>query len=256
MLIDTHAHLDDKRFDGDRAQVINQCRDEGIICIINVGADISSSVKSITLAGKHSFIYAVVGVHPHDARTMDDNSIEVLRSLVRKDKVVAIGEIGLDYHYDFSPREQQKTAFRQQLMLARGLKLPVVIHDREAHGDILEILREGKASEIGGVMHCFSGSKEMARECIDMNFFISFAGPVTFHNARKVKEAAEYVPLDRILIETDCPYLTPVPHRGKRNYPGNVKYVAEQVSRIKNISVEELMEAVAVNTKKLFNIDF
>lgn len=256
MLIDTHAHLNDKRFDRDREQVIYQCRDEGVVCIINAGTDVSSSIKSISLAGKYSFIYATVGVHPHDAKTMDENSIEVLSALARKDKVVAIGEIGLDYHYDFSPREQQKEAFRKQLNLARELNLPVVIHDREAHGDIMEILREENACEIGGVMHCFSGSKEMARECMDMNFYISFAGPVTFSNARKAKEIAEYVPIDRILIETDCPYLTPVPHRGKRNYPGNVKYVSEEIARIKGLDVEELLEAVAVNTKTLFNVNF
>lgn len=256
MLIDTHAHLDDRRFDRDRDQIIRQCKKEGVVCIINAGADISSSVKSISLASEYSFIYATVGIHPHDAKGMDDNSVEVLRSLAKKERVVAIGEIGLDYHYNFSPREQQKKAFREQLNLARELKLPVVIHDRESHGDILTILKEEKAYEIGGVMHCFSGSKEMAREFINMNFYISFAGPVTFHNARRVKEVAEYVPLDRLLVETDCPYLTPVPNRGKRNYPANVKYIAEEISRIKNVSTEELWNSVASNTKKLFNITF
>ncbi len=256
MLIDTHAHLDDRRFDRDRKQIIEQCREEGVLCIINAGVNVSSSIKSINLASRYPFIYAAVGIHPHDARTMDGNSVEILGSLARKDKVVAIGEIGLDYHYDFSPRDRQKAAFRQQLNLARDMKLPVVIHDREAHGDIIKILKEEKASEIGGVMHCFSGSRETARECMDMNFFISFAGPVTFHNARKAREAVAYVPLDRMLLETDCPYLTPVPYRGKRNYPGNVKYVAEEISRIKGISTEELMDAVAANTGKLFGIDF
>jgi TatD DNase family protein len=254
MLIDTHAHLNDRRFERDRKEVIRQCIDDGVVCVINAGSNISSSIKSIGLAGEYSFIYATVGIHPHDAKTADENSVELLRSLAKKDKVVAVGEIGLDYHYDFSPRDRQKKVFRDQLNLARELKMPVVIHDRESHGDILKILKEEKASEIGGVMHCFSGSKEVARECMDMDFYISIAGPVTFENAWRAKEVAEYIPLDRILIETDCPYLTPVPHRGKRNYPGYVKYVAEEICRIKGIEFDQLMEAVAANTKKIFNI--
>jgi TatD DNase family protein len=254
MLIDTHAHLNDRRFERDRKEVIRQCIDDGVVCVINAGSNISSSIKSIGLAGEYSFIYATVGIHPHDAKTADENSVELLRSLAKKDKVVALGEIGLDYHYDFSPRDRQKKVFRDQLNLARELKMPVVIHDRESHGDILKILKEEKASEIGGVMHCFSGSKEVARECMDMDFYISIAGPVTFENAWRAKEVAEYIPLDRILIETDCPYLTPVPHRGKRNYPGYVKYVAEEICRIKGIEFDQLMEAVAANTKKIFNI--
>jgi TatD DNase family protein len=161
----------------------------------------------------------------------------------------------LDYHYDFSPRDKQKQVFREQIGLARELKLPIVVHDREAHGDILKILKQEKAGEVGGVMHCFSGSRETAKECMDMNFFISFAGPITFGNARRAKEVASYVPMDRLLVETDCPYLTPVPLRGKRNYPGNVKFVVEEICDIKDLAREQLLEAVLDNTKKLFGID-
>lgn len=255
MLIDTHAHLDDKRFERDRRQVIEQCISDGVVCIINAGSSISSSIKSVKLAAEYPLIYAAVGVHPHDAKTWDENSGQLLKAFAQKEKVVAIGEIGLDYHYDFSPRDRQKEVFREQLNLARDMKLPVVIHDRESHGDILRILKEERAWEIGGVMHCFSGSKDTARECMDMNFHISLAGPVTFENARKAREVAEYVPLDRILIETDCPYLTPVPHRGKRNYPGYVRFVAQEICRLKGIEHEELMVEVARSVKNVFNID-
>jgi TatD DNase family protein len=254
MLIDTHAHLNDSRFDRDRDQVIARCIDDGLACIINAGSDISSSIKSIDLARRYEIIYATVGIHPHDAKTADRHSMDILRPLARKDKVVAVGEIGLDYHYDFSPRDQQQKVFRDQLGLAREIKLPVVIHDRESHGDIVRILKDERASDIGGVMHCFSGSREMAKECLDMGFYISIAGPVTFDNARRAKEVAKYVPLDRLLIETDSPYLTPVPFRGKRNYPGYVRYVAEEICRLKEIDFDTLTKQVAANVENLFNI--
>jgi TatD DNase family protein len=255
VLVDTHAHLDDRRFDDDREEVIKRCEEEGLVCIINPGSNLSSSIKALSLAAAHPIIFAAVGIHPHDAKTADQNTAEILRPLAGREKVVAIGEIGLDYHYDFSPRDKQKQVFREQIALARELKLPIIVHDREAHGDILNILREERAWEVGGVMHCFSGSKETARECMDMNFFISFAGPVTFENARKAREVAAYVPIDRLLVETDCPYLTPVPLRGRRNYPGNVKFVAEEVARIKDMDADALMECVLDNTRKLFGID-
>lgn len=255
MLIDTHAHLDDKRFDNDREDIIKRCIEEGMACIINAGTNMSTSVKAISLAKEHSIIYATIGIHPHEAKTADDYSMELLHSLAGKDKVVAIGEIGLDYHHDFSPRDKQKQVFREQIGLAKELGLPIVIHDREAHGDILKIMKEEKAAEIGGVMHCFSGSKETARECMNMNFFISFAGPVTFENAKKSKEAARYVPADRLLVETDCPYLTPVPFRGKRNYPGNVRFVVDEICRLKALDREQLLETVRYNTKSLFGVD-
>lgn len=255
MLIDTHAHLNDKRFDNDRQQIIERCVEEGLVCIINAGSNLSSSIKSVSLAEKTPIIYAAVGIHPHDAKTADENTTELLKSLTGKRKVVAIGEIGLDYHYDFSPRDKQKEVFRQQIALARELKLPIVIHDRDAHGDTLQILKEEKVQDIGGVMHCFSGSREMAKECLNMNLLISFAGPVTFKNARKAREVAEYVPMDGLLIETDCPYLAPVPVRGKRNYPGNVRYVADEIGRIKGLDRDRLLETVVDNARGLFNID-
>ncbi len=255
MLIDAHAHLDDSRFDRDRGHIIQKCIDEGMVCIINGGTNISTSIKSISLAKEYPIIYATIGIHPHEAKAADDNTIELLRSFADKDKVVAIGEIGLDYYRDLSPRDKQQQVFRQQIGLARELGLPIVIHDRDAHGDILKIMKEEKAGEVGGMMHCFSGSKETAKECMDMGFYISFAGPVTFENAKRLKEVARYVPVDRLFTETDCPYLTPVPFRGKRNYPGNVEFVAEEICRLKNLDREQLLRAICDNTKNLYGID-
>ncbi len=255
MLIDAHAHLDDSRFDKDRGDIIQRCAREGVMCIINAGTNLSTSIKAISLAEEHSIIYATIGIHPHEAKTADDNTMELLRSFAGKDKVVAIGEIGLDYYRDLSPRDKQQQVFRDQINLARELGLPIVIHDRDAHGDILRIMKEEKADDVGGMMHCFSGSREMAKECMDMGFYISFAGPVTFENARRLKEVARYVPVDRLLTETDCPYLTPVPFRGKRNYPGNVKFVVEEICRLKGLAREQLTEIIYDNTKELYGMD-
>jgi len=254
MLFDSHAHLDDRRFDGDRKEVIKKIKDSGLSYVINAGADLPSTLHSIRLAHEYDFIYASVGVHPHDAKSMDEETLSILEGLAKKPKVVAIGEIGLDYHYDNSPREVQRKWFREQLKLAKSLDMPIIIHDREAHGDILQIVKEEKWSSMRGVFHCFSGSLEMARECIKMGFYISIAGPITYKNARKTVEVVKELPLEKLLIETDSPYLTPEPFRGRRNDPSYVRLVAEKIAEIKGISFEEVASETLKNAKALFNI--
>lgn len=255
MLFDTHAHLDDEKFDEDRDEVIKRCRQEGVDLILNAGSNIETSVKSIALSEKYEFIYGAVGVHPHDAGNMDEETAEVLAGLAANKKVRAIGEIGLDYHYDFSPRDVQKRRFVEQIDLARQLKLPIIVHDREAHGDVMEIFKKNRIKEVGGVLHSFSGSAEMALECLRLGLYISISGPVTFSNAKKTVEAVKEVPMDMLLIETDSPYLTPVPNRGKRNYPGYVRHVAEKIAEIKGISFEEVAYKTKENGKRLFGIE-
>ena len=255
MLFDTHAHLDDPKFDDDRETIIEKCKEEGVGYIMNIGSNIATSIKSINLAKKYDFIYAAVGVHPHDASGMDENSCAILAEFIKKnDKVKAIGEIGLDYHYDYSPRDMQKKRFMEQIDLAKNLKLPVIIHNREAHEDTLRILRQSGVKEIGGVFHSYSGSVEMMRECLKLNMYISISGPVTYKNAKKTVEVAREVPLDMLLIETDSPYLTPVPHRGERNYPGYVRHIAEKIAAIRGLTFEKITEATLKNGKRFFKI--
>lgn len=254
MLFDTHAHLDDSRFDEDRSKVIGQCRDEGVELILNAGCDLRTSLKSIALAKEYDFIYAAVGIHPHDAKSIDKDTLSVISDLAANAKVKAIGEIGLDYHYDFSPRDVQKQRFMEQIDLAKQLKLPIIVHDRESHGDIMDIFKKMNVRGMGGVLHSFSGSVEMARECLKLGFYLSISGPITFKNAIKTVEVVREVPLDMLLIETDSPYLTPVPYRGERNYPGYVRHVAEKLAEIKGISFEEVAQKTLENGKLLFNI--
>lgn len=255
MFIDSHAHLDDDRFDDDREILIESLRANNIDLVFNIGADIKTSKASVELAKKYDHIYAVVGIHPHDAEDAEDNYLDILRELSLEEKVVAIGEIGLDFYYDNSPRDIQRKVFKEQLKLAKELNLPVVIHTRDASQETFDILKEaGKDGSLRGIMHCYSGSVEMAKEYIKLGFYISFAGPVTFKNARIPKEVAKEIPLDRLLIETDSPYLTPEPYRGKRNDPTHVRYVAEKIAELKNIKYDEIVKATNENTKKLFNI--
>ncbi|MCI1695348.1 TatD family hydrolase [Aneurinibacillus aneurinilyticus] len=255
MLFDTHAHLNDEKFNDDREETIARARENGVSYICNIGYNRETIETSLELTRTYDFIYTAIGWHPQDAKTLTDEDLAWIEKLAsEEDKVVAIGEIGLDYYWDTSPKDIQQDVFRKQIRLARKLKLPIIIHDRDAHQDILDILREEKAEEVGGIMHCFSGSPEMARQCIDMNFYISLGGPVTFKNAKKPKEVAEMVPLERLLIETDCPYLTPEPYRGKRNESAYVRYVAEKIAELKNISFEQLAEITTANAKNLFHI--
>lgn len=254
MLFDTHAHLNAEQFDEDRDEVIARARENGVSTIVNVGFNRETIPTTLELAEKYDFIYAVVGWHPQDAINMKEHDLEWLEELTKHPKVVGLGEMGLDYYWDTSPRDVQAEVFRKQIRLARKLQMPIVIHDRDAHQDIIDILREEKAGEVGGIMHCFSGSYELAKMALDMNFYISFGGPLTFKNAKKPKEVAAQIPLDRILIETDCPYLTPHPFRGKRNESAYVKYVAEEMAQIHGLPFEELAKLTADNARRLFNI--
>lgn len=254
MFIDSHSHLDDRRYDQDRDILIKSLKENKVDIAINIGADLESSINSVELANKYDNIYAVIGVHPHSASEVTLETLDRFRAMSKNEKVVAIGEIGLDFYYDNSPRDLQRKWFKEQLELAKELNLPVVIHSRDASQETFDTIKEAQDGKLRGVMHCFSGSLEMAKEYMKLGFYISIAGPVTFKNARVVREVAEAVPLDKLLIETDCPYLTPEPYRGKRNEPMFVRYVAERIAKIKNISVEEVAEHTSRNTKELFGI--
>ena len=254
MLFDSHAHLDDSRYDADRESILAIARENGVDLILNPGADLATSIEAVRLAEKYDMIYAAVGVHPHDVKEMDDNTINILRDLSKKQKVVAIGEIGLDFYYNHSPQELQKYWFERQIELAQELKLPMIIHDRDAHQEVFNLLKTKSAGEFGCVMHCYSGSLELAKEYVKQGIYISLAGPITFKNARKTVEVAEEIPLEWLLIETDSPYLAPVPHRGKQNQPAYVKLVAEAIAAAKGISYGEVAEQTRANTMRLFNI--
>lgn len=252
-MIDSHAHMDDSKFNEDRDDIINSLYSNYVAYFINPASDLDSSRRSIELSNKYDFIYSSVGIHPHDAESFREENLIELKEMTKNNKVVAIGEIGLDYYYDNSPREIQRNVFRKQMNLARELKLPVIIHSRDAQGDTFNILKEFKG-EVIGVMHCYSGSFEMAERYMSLGYYISFAGPVTFKNAKNVKEAALKIPLDKLLIETDSPYLSPEPRRGKRNDPSNIIFIAEIIASLKNISVSELVENTRNNTIKLFKL--
>ena len=253
MLADSHAHIDDERFDADRDEVVARALAAGVSLIVNIGADMASSARSVALAEKYPGIYAAVGMHPHDSQDMKETDYRQLEQWANHPKVVAIGEIGLDYHYDLSPRPVQKEVFLRQLDVARKTGKPFIIHEREAHADMLDIIRNA-ARGLNGVFHCFSGSVETAREYLKMGFYISVAGPVTFPKSVKTKEVAKAVPLDRLLVETDSPYLTPQPFRGKRNEPAYVRLVAEEIANLRDISLAELAETTTANVRRLFNI--
>lgn len=255
MLTDSHAHIDDERFDADRESMLERAAAAGVSLIINIGADMASSARSVALAETHPMIYAAVGMHPHDAKDMQEQDYRRLEQWTAHPKVVAVGEIGLDYHYDLSPRPTQTEVFLRQLDLVRKAGKPFIIHEREAHADMLAIIRTA-AKDLRGVFHCFSGSVETAREYLKMGFYISVAGPVTFPKAVKTKEVAKYVPLDRLLVETDSPYLTPQPFRGKRNEPAYVRLVAEEIAELRKISLVELAEATTKNVHELFSIPY
>ncbi|MDK2822273.1 MAG: TatD DNase family protein [Clostridia bacterium] len=254
MLFDTHAHLEDQKFKGDEVEVIKRAREKGVSLILNVGYNLLHAQKSIALADKYDFIYSSVGLHPHDAKDGDKYLWDELYKLARHPKVVALGEMGLDYYWDNSPRNVQRDVFRHQIGMAKDLQLPIIIHDRDAHQDVLTIVKEERAFEVGGVFHAYSGSWEMAKEVLNLGFYISIGGPVTFKNARKILEVVEKAPLTSLLIETDCPYLTPHPYRGKRNEPGFVKLVAEKIAEIKKITYEEVATVTRENGMKIFGI--
>ncbi len=250
-IFDTHAHYDDERFGGDRDELLSSLFEGSVSHIVNCGCDLKSSLTTIALAEKYENLYAAVGVHAHEAESCTDDDLAKIAELYSHNKVVAVGEIGLDYFYDFSPRERQIEVFRKQIELANKLDLPVIIHDREAHEDTLNILKELRPK---GVVHCFSGSVEMAKEIIKLGLYIGLGGAVTFKNAKKPIEVAEYLPLDRLLLETDAPYMTPVPFRGKRCDSAHIAYTAEKIAEVKGMDVQELIDVCNENSKKLFNI--
>lgn len=255
MLFDSHAHLNDERFDDDREELIKSLKENKVEFVVNPGADIETSISAIKLSNQYDFIYAAVGVHPHDVGNLDENAIDTLRKLaVENDKVIAIGEIGLDYYYENSPKDVQKEWFKKQIELANELKLPIIIHDRDAHGDTFEIIKNTKSKDIGCVLHCYSGNVELAREYVKMGCYISIPGTVTFKNNKKTREVAKEIPLEYLLIETDSPYMAPEPHRGKRNDPSLVQFVADKIAQEKGISYETVCKATKENAKKLFNI--
>lgn len=253
MIFDTHAHYDDEQFDLDRDELLGSMRENGIGHIVNVGANIESTRAALELAHKYDFIYAAVGVHPSDVEELNEDSFELLREWSQDGRCVAIGEIGLDYHWPDPEPELQKKWFRRQLHLAREQRLPVIIHSRDAAKDTLDILREEHAEEIGGIVHCFSYSREVAAQCVDMGFYIGIGGVLTFKNGRKMREVVEQTPMERILIETDCPYLAPEPYRGKRNNSLYLPYVVAEMARIKGITEDEVIRITEQNAKRVYN---
>ena len=253
-MIDTHAHLQWPAFDKDREEVIERAFAAGLSAIVNVGYDLNASRQAVQIANNHKNIYVVVGIHPHNAKTMTASVLDSLRELAQNTKVVAIGEIGLDYYRDLSPRARQKEAFEQQILLAKELDLPIVVHDREAHNDVLEVIRSfGK--DVNGVLHCFSGGLDMAEKVIELGYSISIAGPVTFPNARILHQLVQHVPDESIVLETDCPFLTPQSRRGERNEPMYVLETAKRVAELKGIPLDELDKLTSQNSKRMFQID-
>ncbi len=254
MLIDTHVHLNADQYDEDLQPVIDRALEAGVDRMIVVGFDERTITRTMELIEQYDFIYGVIGWHPVDAIDFTEDNYNWIKELATHDKIVAIGEMGLDYHWDKSPKDVQKSVFRRQIVLAKELKKPIVIHNREATQDVVDILKEENAAEVGGVMHSFSGSKEICDEILKLNFIISLGGPVTFKNAKQPKEVAQHVPLDKLIVETDAPYLTPHPYRGKRNEPAYVKLVAEQIAELRGISYEALAAATTQNAERLFGL--
>ena len=250
-IFDSHAHYTDKAFNDDRTELLGSLEESGICGVINCGADLASSKASLELADKYDYIYFACGIHPEEVENLPENYMEILKTMAKHEKCVAIGEIGLDYYWRQDTKEKQKAVFENQILLAKELGLPIIVHDREAHADTLEILKKHKPS---GVLHCFSGSAEMAKEVLKIGMYIGLGGALTFKNARKPLEVAEMLPLEKLLLETDCPYMAPVPMRGKRNCSAYIPYVAEKIAEVKNIDPQRVLDITAENVKKLFNL--
>ena len=253
MLFDTHAHLNDPAFDEDRQQVLLGLKEKGVELVMNVGCCLESSKDCIAMAEQYPFVYASVGSHPDSADEVNEQVLDAYRQMAQHPKVLAIGEIGLDYYYETIPRQTQIQAFRLQMELARELKMPVIVHERNAHDDGMKVVKEFK--DVTGVFHCYSGSAEMARQLVDMGWYIGFTGVLTFKNARKAVETAQRIPLDRIVLETDCPFMAPEPFRGKRNDSGYLYRMAERLAEIRDLPVEQIWEVTTANAKKLYRMD-
>lgn len=254
MIFETHAHYDDEAFDEDREILLMGMQEHGIGRLVNIGADMASSEASVALAEQYDYIYAAVGVHPSDTQGLTESDMDRLSLWAAHDKVVAIGEIGLDYHYEDPPKDIQQYWFRRQMEVASKVKLPIVIHSRDAAKDTVDLMKEADAGSIGGVIHCYSYTKELAREFLNMDYYIGIGGVLTFSNAKKLKEAAEYIPLDHIVLETDSPYLAPVPNRGKRNSSLNLPYVVRALADIKGLTTDEIETATWENAMRLYRI--
>ncbi len=252
MLFDTHAHMNDPAFDEDRAQILLGLKDKNVGYMMNVGCCLESSRDCIAMAEQYPFVYASVGSHPDSADEVDEAVLEQYRQMAKHPKVKAVGEIGLDYYYETIPREVQQKAFRLQMELAKELNMPVIVHERNAHDDGMRIVKDFKG--VTGVFHCYSGSAEMARQLVDMGWYIGFTGVLTFKNARKAVETAERIPLERIVLETDCPFMAPEPFRGKRNDPGYLYRMAERLAQLRGISTEEVEAVTTENAKRLYRI--
>jgi len=255
MLIDSHAHLEMPEFKKDLEAVIQRAIESGVEYVFTVGTEKKDWKRALEIIESHPSIYAILGVHPHNAKEIDHQTYPMLRELCRNEKVKAYGEIGLDFFRNFSPRDLQLMRFREQIGLAKELGLPVVIHDREAHHETLEILKSEGAKDCGGIIHCFSGDYGMAKACMDMGFYISIPGSITFKNAKSFREVVKRIPLDSLLVETDAPFLTPEPFRGKRNEPGYVRYTAQRMAEVKNISLEKVAEATTQNAMRVYRLD-
>ena len=254
MIIDSHAHLDDSAFNEDREELIEKLKDQGISHVMNISAGLASARTSLALAKKYDFIYTSMGVHPCETGELTEENFTEIISYLREEKVKAIGEIGLDYYWNEPERELQQYWFRRQLQLAHEYNLPVIIHSRDAAADTYRIMKEERAADLKGVIHCYSYTKETARDYLQWNYYFGIGGVITFQNAKKLKEAVEYIPLENILLETDSPYLSPVPYRGKRNSPLNLPFVAEEIAKIKGISAQEVIKVTTENTKKLYGL--
>lgn len=254
MIFDTHAHYDDEAFEEDREELLNSLALHGIEAVTNVGACIKTSQNTMNMVDKYPNVYGAIGVHPNETGELDEEGMIWLKEQSSHPKIVAIGEIGLDYYWDEPDREIQKKWFIRQLDLAREVSLPIIIHSRDAAKDTLDIMKAEKSQELGGVIHCFSYGKEMAREYLNMGFYLGIGGVLTFKNAKKLKEVVEYMPMEQLVLETDCPYLAPVPNRGKRNSSLNLTYVVKEISEIKGISEEEVIKITNQNARTMYRI--
>ena len=254
MLIDTHTHIDMENFADRFDEVMQTAKDYGVEKVVIPGVEPSGFDRIIKLCEEYPDVYGAVGVHPEELNSYNEEAENKIKELLKHKKIIAVGEIGLDYYWDKSQVKKQKEIFERQILIAKQAQKPILVHDREAHLDSFEILKKSNAAEIGVVMHCFSGSPEFAQQCINEGFYIAIGGVVTFKNAKKVKEVAKNVPLDKLLLETDAPYMTPVPFRGKENQPAYVKFVAEEIAQLRGVSFEEIAEATTANAKKLLKI--
>jgi len=254
MIFDTHAHYDDEAFDQDRETLLDSMKNRGVEAIVNVGADIPSSKLTVGLVRRFPNVYGALGVHPDNVGEITEEDWAWLKQAVYKPKIVAIGETGLDYHWS-DAKDLQKEWFVKQMNLAREAKLPIIVHSRDAAADTLDVMKANKAEEIGGILHCYAYSKEMAKEFLDMGFYLGIGGVVTFKNAAKLKEVVEYAPIEQLVIETDCPYLSPEPNRGKRNSSLNLPYVVNEIARLKNMAPNDVIDITCTNAKKLFRLE-